>query len=113
MATHSEEDISETGTPQGRGIEVGRLGESKGPLLHSQGAWTWTSSYKVTWVAEFSAMHLYLPIWSQVRLGRVMFFSEKLRTEMLWIQRYVTCGLPSEKHSIFTWEPISAGRMPW
>ena len=78
------------------------FGESKGQLLQALGTWvwTWTSSYKTSWVAEFSAMHLCLPIWSQVRLGRVMLFSEKLRTEMLWIQRYLTCGLPSEKHSI-------------
>ena len=115
MATHNEEGISDDKYCLGRGMRVVGLGESKGQLLHSLGTWvwTWTSSYKTSWVAEFSAMHLYLPIWSQVRLGRVMFFSEKLRTEMLWIQRYVTCGLPSEKHSIFTWEPISAGRMPW
>ena len=72
---------------------MGRFGESDGPLLHSQGAWMWTSLYKVSCVAEFSAMHLYLPIWSQVRLGRVMFFSEKLRREPLWIQRYWDSGL--------------------
>ena len=43
-------------------------------------------------------MHLYLPIWSQVRLGRVVFFSEKLRTEILWIQWCLICSMPSERH---------------
>ena len=115
MVTHNEEGISDDKHCLGRGMRMAGFGESKGQLLHSLGtwAWTWTSSYKISWVAEFSGMHLYLPIWSQVRLRRVMFFSEKLKTEILWIQWYLICGLPSERHSIFTWELISAGRMPW
>lgn len=57
-------------------------------------------------------MHLYLPIWSQVRLWRVTLASEKLRREPLWIHWYVGLGLEMASHSIITWEPILADRTP-
>lgn len=74
--------------------------------------WIWMSLYMVSWATGFSTMHLYLPICSQVRLGRVMFVSEMLRREPLWIQRYLGSGKALEVHFISTLEPSSADRMP-
>lgn len=63
------------------------FGESKAAVPH------WARGLDLDFIVQdlmsggvLLVMHLYLPIWSQVRLGRVVFFSKKLRTEMLWIQ---------------------------
>lgn len=74
--------------------------------------WILTSLYMVSWATGFSTIHLYLPICSQVRLGRVMFASETLRREPLWIQRCLGSGKAVEVHFISTLEPSSADRTP-
>lgn len=74
--------------------------------------WIWASLYMVSWATGFSTMHLYLPICSQVRLGRVMFASEMPRREPLWIHWYLGLGKEVETHCISTLEPRSEYRMP-
>ena len=66
----------------------------------------------VSWVTGFPTTHLYLPVCSRVRLGRVTLASEKLRREPLWIHWYLGLGLEVALHSIITWEPILADRTP-
>lgn len=66
----------------------------------------------VSWVTGFPTTHLYLPVCSRVRLGRVTLASEKLRREPLWIHWYLGLGLEVALHSIVTWEPILADRTP-
>ena len=61
----------------------------------------------------FSTMHLYLPICSQARLGRMIFAPERLRREPLWVQWYLGLGREMALHSMCTSEPILADKMPF
>lgn len=77
-----------TGIPQAEAYVVGRDLRERAGLLHSQGAWTWTSSYKVS----YGGVLCDAPVSAHLVPGqtwRVMFFSEKLRKEPLCIQRYL------------------------
>lgn len=114
MALRGRDSIHDNGHCLGKARRWEDLGNMspRGGLLYLRDSWIWNSLYKVTWVTGFLTMHLYLPIWSQVRLWRMMFASEKLRREPLWIHWYMGLGLEMAPHSIITWEPILADRTP-